>query len=186
MWRIAWAAAAAHHVTLLFGAVLFAVPVLFLALIDRNAAPEEEDHASVGGVLGRAVVFAVLGVAGVVIVLLPYWIALMKNPINQMPIPHGSRDNYILNPFSGINFWIIPMGALILAIPFILLRGSAERRLRPLLIGWYCDDPARPGRHDSGRQGAAGPCLQGADLRALHLLGDTDGDAVRRPAGVSN
>ncbi len=134
---IAWAAAAAHHVTLLFGAVLFAVPVLFLALIDRNAAPEEEDHASVGGVLGRAVVFAVLGVAGVAAVLYPYWIALIKNPINQMPIPHGSRDNYILHPFSGINFWIIPMGLLILAIPFILLRGSADRRLRPLLFGWY-------------------------------------------------
>ncbi len=29
------------------------------------------------------------------------------------------------------------MGALILAIPFIVIRGAAERRLRPLLIGWY-------------------------------------------------
>ena len=29
------------------------------------------------------------------------------------------------------------MGLLILAIPFILLRGSADRRLRPLLFGWY-------------------------------------------------
>jgi hypothetical protein len=29
------------------------------------------------------------------------------------------------------------MGALILAIPYILLKGSAERRLRPLLFGWY-------------------------------------------------
>ncbi|HSY10670.1 MAG TPA: hypothetical protein VK976_00640 [Verrucomicrobiae bacterium] len=134
---IAWAAAAAHHVTLLFGAVLFAIPVLFLALIDRNAAPDEEDHASAGGVLARAVVFALVGVAGVAAVLYPFWIALLKNPINQMPIPHGSRDNYILNVFSGINFWIIPMGLLILAIPFILLRGSADRRLRPLLFGWY-------------------------------------------------
>jgi hypothetical protein len=134
---IAWAAAAAHHVTLLFGAVLFAIPVLFLALIDRNAAPDEEDHASAGGVLARAVVFALVGVAGVAAVLYPFWIALLKNPINQMPIPHGSRDNYILNVFSGINFWIIPMGLLILAIPFILLRGSADRRLRPLLLGWY-------------------------------------------------
>ena len=71
------------------------------------------------------------------IVLWPYWIALLKNPITQMPIPHGSRDNYLLKPFSGINFWIIPMGAMILAMPFIVMRGSAERRLRPLLIGWY-------------------------------------------------
>ena len=62
------------------------------------------------GFLARAVVFAVIAVAGVAVVLWPYWIALLKNPINQMPIPHGSRDNYILKPFSGINFWIIPDG----------------------------------------------------------------------------
>ena len=134
---IAWAAAAAHHVTLLFGAILFAVPVLFLAILDRNADVPDEDRASVFGVLSRAVVFAAIAIAGVAVVLWPYWIALLKNPINQMPIPHGSRDNYILKPFSGINFWIIPMGAMILAIPFIIMRGSSERRLRPLLVGWY-------------------------------------------------
>jgi len=135
---IAWAAAAAHHVTLLFGAVLFAIPVFALAILDRQA-PDlpEEEHASAGGVVLRAIVFALVGLAGVVVVLYPYWIALIKNPINQMPIPHGSRANYILQPFFGVNFWIIPMGALILAIPFIIWRGSAERRLRPLLIGWY-------------------------------------------------
>ena len=134
---IAWAAAAAHHVTLLFGAILFAIPVLVLAVLDRNVDLNEDDHASVGGVLGRAIVFAAIAIAGVAIVLWPFWVALLKNPITQMPIPHGSRDNYILKPFSGVNFWIIPMGAMILAIPFIIMRGSAERRLRPLLIGWY-------------------------------------------------
>ncbi len=135
---ITWAAAAAHHVTLLFGAVLFAIPVFILALLDRDASDlPEEERASAGGVVIRAIVFAVIGLAGVAVVLYPYWIALWKNPINQMPIPHGSRDNYILHPFSGINFWIVPMGAMILAIPFIIWRGSAERRLRPLLIGWY-------------------------------------------------
>ena len=134
---IAWAAAAAHHVTLLFGAILFAFPVLALAILDRDADFVDEEHASVGGVLFRAVIFAAIAIAGVAIVLWPYWIALLKNPITQMPIPHGSRDNYILKPFSGINFWIIPMGAMILAIPFIIIRGAAERRLRPLLIGWY-------------------------------------------------
>jgi len=29
------------------------------------------------------------------------------------------------------------MGAMILALPFIVMRGAAVRRLRPLLIGWY-------------------------------------------------
>jgi len=131
---VGMAAAAAHHVTFLFGAVLFAIPVLWLAVLDRK---EEGTDASVGGVLGRAAVYAVVTLGAVFVVLLPYWIALIKNPINQMPIPHGSRDNYLLNLHSGANFWLIPMGALILAIPFIVGRGSAERRLRPLLFGWY-------------------------------------------------
>jgi hypothetical protein len=135
---LSWAAGAAHHVTLLFGAVLFAIPVFVEGLIDRNAPDLPEDkRASAGGVVLRAFVFAVITLVGVGIVLYPYWIALIKNPINQMPIPHGSRDNYILHPFFGINFWIIPMGALMLAIPFIIWRGSAQRRLRPLLFGWY-------------------------------------------------
>ncbi|MGB7556157.1 MAG: hypothetical protein WBM04_17435 [Candidatus Korobacteraceae bacterium] len=136
---LAWAAAAAHHVTLLFGAILFAIPVLVLAIMDRDGVDNEADveQASVGGVLVRATIFALIAIVGVAIVLWPYWVALLKNPINQMPIPHGSRDNYILNVFSGINFWIIPMGAMILAIPYIVMRGSAIRRLRPLLFGWY-------------------------------------------------
>ena len=136
---ITWAAAAAHHVTLLFGAVLFAIPVLILAIMDCRTedGQPDETRASVGGVVGRAILFAVIALAGVAIVLWPYWVALLKNPITQMPIPHGSRDNYILKPFSGINFWIIPMGAMILAIPYIVMRGAAVRRLRPLLFGWY-------------------------------------------------
>lgn len=131
---IALAAAAAHHVTLLFGVILFAIPVFILAVMDRNLDGEEHNAAAV---IMRGVIFGVLMVAGVAIVLLPYLIQLYHNPINQMPIPHGSRDNYILSPLSGFNFWIIPMGALILALPFIILRGATVTRLRPLLIGWW-------------------------------------------------
>jgi hypothetical protein len=131
---ISVAGAAAHHVTFLFGAVLFALPVLWLSLLDRD---ESEHKPSIFGVLGRAAVFGGIILAAGIVVLLPYFIALRHNPINQLPIPHGSRDNYILVPHSGMNFWIIPMGALILAIPYIFFKGSAERRLRPLLAGWY-------------------------------------------------
>lgn len=131
---ISMAAAAAHHVTLIFGAVLFAVPVAALAVLDRK---EGANDASAAGVIIRSLVFGVLSGVGVLIVLLPFWIALKANPVTQMPIPHGSRDNYILSWYSGMNFWVIPMGALILALPYILYKGSAERRLRPLLLGWY-------------------------------------------------
>lgn len=128
------AAAAAHHVTLIFGAVLFFLPVLALAFIDRSA---EGNDASTVGVWMRAIIIAIVSGIGILVVIAPYWLSQIQHPINQMPIPHGSRDNYILNPLSGINFWIIPMGALILALPWIFFRGAAQRRLRPLLVGWY-------------------------------------------------
>ncbi len=70
--------------------MLFAIPVLFLAILDRELPESEgEEPASVGGVLLRAILFAVIALAGVAIVLGPYWLALLKNPINQMPIPHA-------------------------------------------------------------------------------------------------
>jgi hypothetical protein len=131
---ISMAGAAAHHVTFLFGAILFALPVLWLCVLDRR---ESSHNSSLGAVLARAIAFGAVILAAAVVVLLPYFISLRQNPINQLPIPHGSRDNYILSPHSGMNFWVIPMGALILAIPYILIKGSAERRLRPLLFGWY-------------------------------------------------
>jgi hypothetical protein len=134
---IAWAAAAAHHVTMIFGSVLFAIPILWVAYLDRDDAVDEQDRASASGITGRAVLFAVLAIGGVILVLLPYWLSLLRNPITQMPIPHGSRDNFLLKPMSGVNFFLIPMGAMILALPYILFRGASERRLRPLLFFWY-------------------------------------------------
>jgi hypothetical protein len=127
-------AAAAHHVTFLFGAVLFAVPVMVLAIMDRH---EAERITAWWEVLLRTLLLGVLILGAVGTILLPYFLALKANPITQMPIPHGSRDNYLLKTLSGINFWVIPMGALILAIPYIVIKGCRERRLRPLLIGWY-------------------------------------------------
>ena len=85
----------------------------------------------------RTAVFAGLAIAGVLILLLPYWIELYRNPIKQAPIYHESRANYILEPLQGMNFWLIPTGALILAIPFIFWRGASDRRLRPLFLGWW-------------------------------------------------
>lgn len=127
-------AAAAHHVTVIFATLLFALPVVALAILDRN---DPEARASTSGILSRTVVFGMLAAVGIAIVLLPYWISLFQNPIKQAPIPHASRDNYILNVFSGINFWVVPYAALILAIPYIFWRGASDRRLRPLFFGWY-------------------------------------------------
>jgi hypothetical protein len=127
------AAAAAHHATLLFGSILFAVPVLALVLLDR----EDGERITTPAFVGRTVMIAaVVGVA-IAVVLLPFWIALIHYPVTQTPIPHPSRANYILSPKWGLNYFIIPYGALILTLPFIFLRGSMVVRLRPLLFGFW-------------------------------------------------
>lgn len=129
------AAAGVHHVTLLFGSAWFALPIVFLALVDKEAG----DRAGTAGVIGRTVVIGVLTGIAAAIVLLPYWIALIKYPITQTPIPHASRANYILSPAWGINYFVIPYGAMIVALPFIIWRGAQVPRLRPLLFGfWFC------------------------------------------------
>jgi hypothetical protein len=131
---VSLAAAAAHHVTLIFGTVLFAGPVLWIACMDAR---DGRTRGSLGGVLGRAVAFAVFVGVGVGIVLAPYWLTLIQHPIHQMPIPHDSRSNFLLNSITALNYFVIPYGAMILALPFIIYWGASVRRLRPLLIGFW-------------------------------------------------
>lgn len=127
------AAAAAHHATLLFGSLFFAVPVLALALLDR----EDDERVSTAAFLGRTIaIVMVVGIA-IAVVLLPFWIDLLRYPVTQVPIPHPSRANYILSPQWGLNYFVVPYGALILALPFIFVRGSMIARLRPLLLGFW-------------------------------------------------
>lgn len=131
---VSLAAAAAHHVTLIFGTVLFAGPVLWLACVD---ALDGRAKGSLGSVLGRAAVSAFLVAGGVGIVLLPYWLTLIQHPIHQIPIPHDSRSNFLLNSTTAVNYFLVPYGALILALPFVIFRGASVRRLRPLLFGFW-------------------------------------------------
>ncbi len=145
------AAAAAHHATLLFGSLLFALPVLALAILDRRndrcddrmvgepivAERTNGDRMSVAAIMFRTGIIALVVGVGVALVLLPFWIALIHYPVTQTPIPHASRANYILSPQWGLNYFVVPYGALILALPFIVWRGSSVSRLRPLLLGFW-------------------------------------------------
>ena len=131
---IGLAAAAAHHVTLIFGVFFFAVPVLWTACLDAH---DERVSGSLFGVLSRSAVFAFVVGVGVAIVLLPYWLTMIQHPISQMPIPHDSRSNFLFSLPIAANNFLIPYGALILALPFIVLRGAASRRLIPLLLGFW-------------------------------------------------
>ncbi len=135
---LAVAAAAAHHATLLFGSFLFALPVLALAVIDLRQENRMSNRNSLGSgfILRTVFVTAIVGLM-IAIVLLPFWMALIQYPVTQAPIPHPSRANYILSPQWGLNYFLVPYGALILAFPFIFLRGSSIPRLRPLLLGFW-------------------------------------------------
>lgn len=127
------AAAAAHHATLLFGSIFFAVPVIALAILDH----QDGERTSISALVIRAALISGVVVGAIAVVLLPFWIALIHNPVTQTPIPHPSRANYILSPQWGLNYFIVPYGALVLALPFIFMRGSAVVRLRPLLFGFW-------------------------------------------------
>ena len=124
-------AGAVHHVTLIFGSVLFAIPVLWLAIVDRG---EERNGAAV---FIRGWIFAGIAAVGLGLVLLPYWIAIIKHPIEQMPIPHASRSNLLLNLTYLTNYFFVPYGMLIVAFPFVVWYGAQSRRLRPLLFGFW-------------------------------------------------
>lgn len=128
------AAAAAHHATLLFGSPFFAFPVIALAALDRNRGPEPTS----GKVITqRTIAIVAVTIAAFIIVILPFWIALIHYPVTQTPIPHASRANYILTPGQAANEFFIPYGAVILALPFIFIRGSRVTRLRPLMFGFW-------------------------------------------------
>jgi hypothetical protein len=131
---LCWAAAAAHHVTLFTGAILFAIPVLWTAILDRDA---DGEHHGVAGVISRALAFGAITGIGVAVVLFPYFSALIAHPINQMPIPHASRDNFLLQPEWGLNFFVVPFGAMLLALPWIFYKGLTNNRLRPLFFGFW-------------------------------------------------
>lgn len=127
------AAAAAHHATLLFGSFFFAVPVLALAFSDRT----QGERVGVSAFIFRTIAISVIVGAAIAVVLLPFWIALIHYPVTQTPIPHPSRANYILSPQWGLNYFVVPYGAMILTLPFIFWRGSIVPRLRPLLLGFW-------------------------------------------------
>ena len=82
---LAVAAAAAHHATLLFGSFFFALPVLALAIYDLRHDHREDHGAYAKGFIFRTVfVTAAIGVL-IAIVLLPFWLALIKYPVTQVP-----------------------------------------------------------------------------------------------------
>ena len=150
--------------------IFFAVPVLALALLDR----EDGERTSSAGFCGRALsAIAVVVGAAIAIVLLPFWIALIHYPVTQTPIPHPSRANYILEPAVGSqllrrSLWSLDPGA---AVHFSA-RFDGLPGFVPCCFGfWVAFLLGLGGTTPVGPSGA-GPRIRSADHGALQLLGD--------------
>ncbi|HRW04758.1 MAG TPA: hypothetical protein P5121_06675 [Caldilineaceae bacterium] len=149
LWR-AWALIAAttgaHHVTTLFGAVFIIAPVVLLALLQHLHQPLPNEATTpmywtrrtwwplvarhlrrVLGPVLRTALFGIGAVALLLIIVWPYWSWSRFDPISQVPIPHASRDNFLVNLNAGLIFWVIPYGMLIPLMPYIFLRGFSNR-----------------------------------------------------------
>ncbi len=129
---------AGHHVTTLFGAVFFLGPVVAFALLEASK-PEEQREGTFSRLiihrLARALPYSLrVGVLGATIltvligVVLPYWIWSATDPIAQIPIPHGTREDFIARPNLGLIFFVIPWGLSILLLPFAARRYIRSRQ----------------------------------------------------------
>ncbi|CAM1342331.1 hypothetical protein [Tenacibaculum amylolyticum] len=124
-----------HHVTPIFGMVFFIFPLIGMAIMDK--ATEEEGSIKKVSVsvfirvfaklFKRMILFGFSSLLIIIFAILPYWVNTKKNPITQVPIPHGSRDNFIEVTSSGLVFFLIPWGVMLLVLPFIFYRYYSKR-----------------------------------------------------------
>jgi len=133
---------AVHHVTTLFGSVFFTGPVVARVVLDAFARPHpDEPEGRVRSIRAQDVVpvvarrlrrmlpelmrVAALGASIVftlAIVILPYWLWSSRDPIVQVPIPHGSRDNFLENTAAGLVFFLVPTASVLLVLPMVIFR----------------------------------------------------------------
>ncbi len=126
-----------HHVTPIFGMIFFIFPLIGTVIMDVSR--EQVDSmkavtfkiflASFFKLFKRIVSFGLLSLVIIITCILPYWINSKKNPITQVPIPHGSRDNFMEITSSGLVFFLIPWGVLLLILPYIFYRYYSKRYL---------------------------------------------------------
>jgi hypothetical protein len=126
-----------HHVTPIFGMIFFIFPLIGMTVMD-SAREKVNSYQEVKlklflqtlfSLLKRIIVFGLTSLCLIVFCILPYWINSKKNPITQVPIPHGSRDNFLEVTSSGLMFFLIPWGILLFLLPYIFYRYYSKRYL---------------------------------------------------------
>ncbi|MBD1259656.1 hypothetical protein HZY62_03590 [Maribacter polysiphoniae] len=126
-----------HHVTPIFGMVFFVFPLIGMVIMDASKDRVKTNKTITFKVFiqtfkklfWRIVGFGSSSLVLIVVCILPYWINSKKNPITQVPIPHGSRDNFLEVTSSGLVFFMIPWGILLFIMPYIFYRYFSKRYL---------------------------------------------------------
>lgn len=130
-----------HHVTAIFGMVFFIAPAILMALVDGNPGLGQKklfgrfipDLLVMAWKKKKEILFFGFSVIILTITLIfPYWYWSRTDPISQVSIPHGSRDNFLEVTSSGLVFYIIPLlliFALLPAISFLITRKKRH-------LGW--------------------------------------------------
>ena len=126
-----------HHVTPIFGMIFFIFPLIGMVIMDASKDSAGSMKAVTFKVFlntflklfKRIISFGMLSLVIIVGCILPYWINSKNNPITQVPIPHGSRDNFIEITSSGLVFFLIPWGILLILLPYIFYRYFSKRYL---------------------------------------------------------
>jgi len=129
------ATTAAHHVTTIFGSVLFVIPLGLQALRAvaemHPATSRRAKYTRFLKPLGRGILLAVFMGGVMATTVLAYWIWSINDPITQVPIPHGSRENFLERLDLGLIFFLLPWGLSITFLPYVILK-TATTRLWPL------------------------------------------------------
>lgn len=126
-----------HHVTPIFGMVFFIFPLIGMVIMDHSKEKVGTTkkitflvfYRSFLHLFKRIISFGLLSLATIILCILPYWINSKNNPITQVPIPHGSRDNFLEITSSGLVFFLIPWGIIFLILPYIFYRFYEKRYL---------------------------------------------------------
>lgn len=146
-WSLNAATTAGHHVTTLFGAVFFVGPVVVLNIVEKfrialadepEQRPEKVTRRNLRPLVMRRLrrIFPVsmrvgLYMAGLgfilIMVVLPYWLWSKSDPISQVPIPHSSRDSFLVNTNAGLVFWLIPYGIALFLLPYVVYKGLTTK-----------------------------------------------------------
>ncbi|MFK8060117.1 MAG: hypothetical protein AB8B78_08510, partial [Polaribacter sp.] len=126
-----------HHVTPIFGMLFFIFPLIGTVIMDV-AREKVNSYKEVTfslflktffKQLKRNLVFGFSSLFLIIFCIFPYWLNSKKNPITQVPIPHGSRDSFIDVASSGLVFFTIPWGILLFILPYIFYRYFSKRYL---------------------------------------------------------